>query len=417
MLGQLVVTSGPDEGRVFTLEDGQTLVIGRGQASQTRLRDAKMSRIHCRVEIDGGKVLLSDAGSAAGTLVNGNRVERQRALQPGDVIAIGDTQLRFQLEATHEQSTLVEPSQHRRDAGATGATGGGQVRELLSDLVGKTLSHYELDQVIAEGNNGIVFRARDTEHDRSVALKILRPQISQNEEEMRRFVRAMKTVLPLKHSNLVELYNAGRTGRYCWIAMECIDGESLTKVIERIGIAGMLDWRYALRVAVHIGRALEFAAGHKIIHRNITPANILVRDFDKVAKLGDLMLAKALEGTLAEQITRPGQLVGEMAYMSPERTHSAAEVDGRSDIYSLGATVYALLTGRPPCEGGSLPETIKRIRDEEPAKPKQFQLSIPDAFEDVVLQMLGKRPDDRYQTPAELLTDLDRVAQFQGVEV
>jgi serine/threonine protein kinase len=177
----------------------------------------------------------------------------------------------------------------------------------------------------------------------------------------------------------------------------------------------MLDWRNALRVAVHIGRALDFARQHQIVHRNITPQNVLVQSSDKLTKLGDLMLAKALEGSLAQQITRPGELLGEVHYMSPERTRSDAEIDSRSDIYSLGALVYALLTGRPPFEGATLIETISKIRQAEPVKPKKYQLSIPDLFEGAVLRMLAKRPADRFQTAASLLTDLERVAKFQGM--
>ena len=135
---------------------------------------------------------------------------------------------------------------------------------------------------------------------------------------MQRFVRAMKTVLPLRHPNLVTLYGAGKTGPYCWAAMEYVEGESMKQVIQRVGVAGMLDWRYGYRVAVHIARALDHAHGQTIIHRNVTPTNILFRTADKTAQLGDLMLAKALEGNLAQQITRPGELVGDVAYMSPE---------------------------------------------------------------------------------------------------
>jgi serine/threonine protein kinase len=125
-----------------------------------------------------------------------------------------------------------------------------------------------------------------------------------------------------------------------------------------------------------------------------------------------------LEGTLAETITRPGELVGDVSYMSPERTKGTlAEVDGRSDIYSLGATLYALLTGRPPFIGDSLTDTVRKIRQAEPEKPKKYQLAIPDQFEGVVLKMLAKRPEERYQTAAELLKELERVAKFQGVKV
>src|SRR5262249_49503066 len=142
----------------------------------------------------------------------------------------------------------------------------------------------------------------------------------------------------------------------------------------------------------HIARALEAAHEKSIIHRNVTPTNILLRIADKNAMLGDLMLAKALEGSLAQQVTRPGEIVGDIAYMSPERTRGTADVDGRSDIYGLGATIYALIAGRPPFTGGALPELIVKIRNNEPEKPKKYCMSIPDLFQGTVMKMIAKRP-------------------------
>jgi serine/threonine-protein kinase len=179
----------------------------------------------------------------------------------------------------------------------------------------------------------------------------------------------------------------------------------------------MLDWRFALTVGVHIAQALEAAHEQHIIHRNVSPESILVRNQDKLAKLGDMMLAKAMEGIKAKQITRPGELVGNIAYMAPERTRSDVEVDTRADIYGLGATLYALLTGKPPFEGKSLVETIAQIRQADPVPPKKFQLSIPDPFQDAVMVMLAKRPEMRYQTPAEAARALERIAKFQGMSV
>src|SRR5262249_8469158 len=141
------------------------------------------------------------------------------------------------------------------------------------------------------------------------------------------------------------------------------------------------------------------------------------RQGDKTVLLGDLMLAKALEGSLAQQVTQPGQLVGDVGYMSPERTRGAGDIDGRSDIYGLGATVYALIAGRPPFTGASLPELIGKIRSVEPEKPKKYQMAVPDLFQGTVFRMLAKRPEDRFQTATELLADLDRVGKFAGVTV
>src|SRR5262245_4835444 len=338
----LKVIAGPDNGRVFKLVDGQTLAIGRGEATGTQLRDARVSRVHCQVQVDAGKYELIHSSTSGSTQVNGRVVTRYE-LKPGDVIRVGDTEMRFLLDSAKADETVVTSPSGTSAAKQAPAAKEGD--DDLSGLVGKSISHFEIQRVQAKGGTGVVFQARDTQAKQLVALKVLWPAISTNEEEMQRFVRAMKTMLPIRHPNIVAILNAGKTGPYCWIAMEYVEGESLTQVIERIGTAGMLDWRNAFRVAVHISRGLEEAHKHQIVHRNITPANILVRTSDKLTKLGDLMLAKALEGTLAVQVTRPGQLIGELAYMAPERTRATESTDCRSDVYSLGATVYALITG------------------------------------------------------------------------
>jgi serine/threonine protein kinase len=401
MSAQLTITAGPDKGRSFPLPPGATFQVGRSQATPTRLTDASVSRVHFEVEYDGTDAVLVNI-SSNGTLVNGERVDRH-PLRPGDVIRVGATELRY--HDTAAEPTTVAPAPKPPAGGA----------EQLAKLVGQALAHYKVEAVIARGATGTVFRASDAKDGQVVALKVLQPELSRNEEEMQRFVRAMKTVLPLRHPNLVALYGAGKTGALCWVAMEHVEGESMTQVIERIGVAGMLDWKYGYRVAVHIARALEYAHGQSVIHRNVTPQNILLRTADKTAKLGDLMRAKALEGTLAQQITRPGELVGDVGYMAPERTRGAGEVDGRSDLYGLGGTVYALVTGRPPFAGGSLPELIGKIRSAEPEKPKKFQMAIPDLFQGTVLKLLAKRPEERFQSAGELLKDLERVGKFAGV--
>jgi serine/threonine protein kinase len=401
MSAQLVVTAGPDKGRAFPLMPGQTLQIGRSQATATKLADPTISRVHCEIEWDGAKAVLINI-STGGTAVNGKPIA-QHELSPGDIIRIGSTEIRFQIGDAAEMSTLAPPKAAPAAA------------EQLNNLVGQTLSHYAIETILSKGGSGMLFRATDTKGHKTVAFKVLKPEFAQNEEEMQRFIRAMKTVLPLRHPNLIALQAAGKTGVFCWMAMDYIEGESMAQVIQRIGVAGMLDWRYGYRVAVHVARALEYAHGQSIIHRNVTPHNIMLRTADKTVLLGDLMLAKALEGTLAQQITRPGALVGDVGYMSPERTHGTSEIDGRSDLYGLGATVYALIAGRPPFAGGSLPELIAKIRSAEPDKPSKFQMSIPSLFEGTILKLLAKRPEERFQTAAELLAELDRIGKFAGV--
>ena len=412
MIGTLLVIAGPDTNTKYPLEEKQVMVIGRGADTTTKLKDPEVSRRHCQLQHDGQSVVLTDIGSAAGTVVNGHKITRH-VMKTGDIIHIGGTQLRWNggTPSEHNASTLMVQPGSKQDHQA--------LVDSMMNLVGQKLSHYTIGSVIARGTSSIIFKATDDDlNGQVVALKVLSPTITANDEERKRFIRAMKTMLPIKHVNIVTLYAAGRQEDHCWMAMEYVEGESLDKVIERIGVANMLDWRYALAVGIQIARALEHAHNQNIIHRNITPTNILMRKADKVAKLSDLMLAKALEGTNAQQVTKPGELLGELPFMSPERTQgTGGVVDGRSDLYGLGATMYALVTGRPPVEGTSLIDTVQKIRNVDPVKPKKYQLSIPEQFEGILMKLLAKRSEDRFASASDLLEDLERVAKFHGVTV
>ena len=405
----LVVAAGPDKGRQFSIEEGQQLLVGRSQDADIQLSDGRASRKHCEARMAEGDVRLTDLDSAGGTFVNGNRIDEGK-LKPGDLIRVGETEIRLQLDPVlQNQSTMVSPP--------TPPTSARTPVPAIKELPGQTIHLYSVDCEIGQGQNATVFLAHHTEKQIPLVLKVLSPEIMADEEDRQRFVRSMKTMIPIRDLHLVEIYNAGIHRKMPWIAMEYVKGESLTQVIERIGTARMLDWEIAFRVAAHMCHALGTLAEHQILHRNITPPNILIRHEDKCTKLGDSLLAKSLHGTMAQQITRPGQLIGDLAYMPPERTATDADYDTRSDLYSLGATVYALLTGRPPFEAASLPELVRKIRKEEPVRPTKYQLSINKMFEGTVIQMLQKKPEDRYQTPAALSKDLERIANYQNIKM
>lgn len=407
MAEQLLVISGAEMGRVFSLRPNHSLAVGRGQESETRINDPRMSRVHFRINWGANGVELSDNNSTGGTFVGNERVT-QVVLRPGDVISAGDT--KFQYQQVDSQHATIEGGR---------AIGEGRQKALLCEslagLVGTELAGYRLDRIHAMGNSAMVFQGTELSKDRAVAMKVLIPDLASSEEQKERFVRAMKVMLPVRHPNIVRIYNAGKKGPYCWAAMEFVEGENLAQVIDRIGIDGMLDWREVWRVAMHITAALAEANEQKIVHRNLTPRNILRRASDKTCLLGDLMLAKGLQGTSSPQLTRPGQMIGELSYMSPEQTNYDEEIDFRSDFYGLGATLYALLTGRPPVEGHSLGELVLNIRKQVPVHPKQYQLSVNDMFADVVLKLLEKRPEDRFQTPSAVYKELDRIGRFSAL--
>jgi serine/threonine-protein kinase len=224
----------------------------------------------------------------------------------------------------------------------------------------------------------------------------------------------MRTTIPLEHENLVRVYGAGRTRGLCFTASEFVDGESVSQMIRRIGVAGMLDWRNAWHIARGVAEALEFAHDANIVHRNIGPTNILIRGKDRCVKLGDLMLAKALDESGNERITCSGEVVGDLRYLSPEQLSGEQPIDARADIYSLGATLYAVLTGKPPFEGGTAAEIIRRVVTGAPEPPTRFHLAIPSQFEGIVLRMLAVRPEDRPESATRLRAELDRVGKSIG---
>ena len=404
-----IVVQGPDAGSSFTLPPRDAFIVGRGKESHTALQDPRVSRKHCEIVCDGDRLILRDSGSAGGTYVNGERVE-QCELAPGDVIRIGDSQLRVEAELPVDRASQETVGPKTKPAAIPAR------QRDMSHLVGQTLHKYTLVKQIASGMTGAVFLAERVETKEPRAVKVLWPEISQDEQQMQRFVRAIKTMQPIRHPNIVRIHDAGVSHKMCWFGMEYVPGESLQQVIERFGAAGMLDWQTAFRVALQMARALDTAHEHKIVHRNITPKNILWNREQRVAKLGDLMLAKALEESNAQQITRPGEILGSLPYVSPESTAADPKLDCRSDIYGLGATIYATLTGRPPFESKSRTQLLKQIQEETPRRPKEFQLAIADVFEGAVMKMLAKKPDDRYTTPRALLQDLERIGKYQGLE-
>ena len=202
------------------------------------------------------------------------------------------------------------------------------------------------------------------------------------------------------------MHNAGITDGRCWIALEYIEGESLAQAMKK----GKMEWPSVWQAAVHIAKALGYIHDLGVIHRNVMPQNIMIQSRDQLAKLGDVMLAKVLEEEKGQEVTASGELVGNVYYLAPERTFGKDDdVDGRADLYSLGATVYALLTGQHPVQGSSLVQVITKIRTANPERPRKFQPAIPDSFEAIIMKLLAKRPVDRFQTAAELLADLDKV--------
>lgn len=395
------IISGSDKGREFEVSTDRPLVIGRGTTSDTQLDDPTVSREHCKISLVNDYLILEDLKSSHGTFVAGSKIEKTR-LAPGATFQVGNTVLK--LPGTDMDDTTMMGFPDDQPA---------PVQDLQS-LVGESFENYKIESLAKSISSGAVFKARDSEKDRDVALKVYAAPVSGNDENRQRFLRGMKAAISLRHENIVSIYEAGITRSMRWVAMEWIEGDDVAGIIKKSGIDGMLDWKTVWRIGFDVTRALQAAAEKGILHRNVTPTNILRQNSDGKILLNDFSIAKPSDGPLRD-VSMAGQLVGELAFMAPERTLSDGNVDTRSDIYGLGATLYALLTGKPPAKGNSMGEILENIRDETPETPKSIQLSTDELFSDLVMRMIAKKVDDRPQNPNELAAEFQRIAKLRNL--
>jgi hypothetical protein len=422
LVRRLKVIDGADHGHSFLLNDnGVTTVGSSSKHAEVCLHDLYVGRVHCQLEPEGDHLIVTACEETKPTYINGQQI-RRHPLAPGDVLRVGNSYLRLELEvATAGEAAPARPSAPGV-AAPHGAAAPPKIPQLplnrLGELAGYTIGHFQLDKALGAGFHGVVFRARDLKSDQDVALKVFAPEFPANDAEMQHFVQAMRSAVPLRHAGLVTVYSAGRSGSYCWLSRELVQGVSLAQLLHPSGKAREgIDWRLALRVAVHISQALEVVHHHHMMHGNVTPHNILLEGNDGQAKLNDLMLRKGLEGSQLAQSVMEKKFLAELPYLAPEQTDPDAFVDNLSDVYSLGVVVYALMTGKLPFRGKTPEELLEEIRNTIPAKPKKFERSIPNFFQEVVLKMLSKRQEDRYDTPAALLADLDQIAKERDVSV
>ena len=279
------------------------------------------------------------------------------------------------------------------------------------------LGPYQLIRTLGKGGMGLVFLAKQTSLDRNVALKVVRTELASNPSMMARFTREAYAAAQLNHPNVVQIYDMGDADGNCYFSMELVNGSSLSDLV---GGNKKLDPEQAASFVLHAARGLQCAHNVGMVHRDIKPANLLVNK-DGVVKVADLGLVKvdgkaeieddvdeAVALSASENITRVGATVGTFYYMAPEQAKSSTTVDHRSDIYSLGCTFYVLLTGKRPFEGQSAEEVVSKHNSAPIVAPSSVSQRIPKEFSRIVVKMMAKRPEDRYQTTGELIVDLEK---------
>src|SRR5918992_3039083 len=275
--------------------------------------------------------------------------------------------------------------------------------ELLAHVDRVLSSNYELDREIGRGGMGIVYRARDRRLKRLVAIKLLPPELAFRAEIRTRFLREAETAAQLSHPNIVPIYTVDEEGGTVYFVMACVDGLNLARKLHEHGRLPVADTRRILR---QVGEALAYAHGRGVIHRDIKPDNILLDSDTGRAMVTDFGIARAVqEGD--SRLTATGVAIGTPAFMSPEQAAGDREIDGRSDLYSLGVVAYQMLTGELPFAAATTASMLMKHLTERAMPVEHKRPEVPPDFAATVMTLLEKEPERRFPSASSFVLMLE----------
>ena len=279
----------------------------------------------------------------------------------------------------------------------------------MENYVGKRLDgRYEIQEIIGVGGMAVVYKAYDNIDDRIVAVKILKEEFLANEEFRRRFKNESKAIAVLSHPNIVKVYDVSYGDRIQYIVMECVDGITLKEYIQQQGV---INYKEAVFFVTQILRALQHAHDKGIVHRDIKPQNIMLLENGAI-KVTDFGIARF---SRSETRTMTDSTIGSVHYISPEQARGDITVD-KADIYSVGVMLYEMLTGKLPFESDNTVSVAIMQLQQDPVKPRDINPSIPVGLEQIVLKAMQKNVNDRYQSAAEMLLDLEEFRRNPSIQ-
>ena len=280
-------------------------------------------------------------------------------------------------------------------------------------LIGTSLGHFEIEAIVGSGGMGTVYRANDTMLSRTVAVKVLIQERRTDDETQRRFQNEAQSAARLDHENIARVYYVGEDQGLHYIVYEFIEGTNIRDLIEKQGAFPLEE---AISYTLQMAEALGHACKRDVVHRDIKPSNILVTPSGQ-AKLVDMGLARLHQvERQGDDLTESGMTLGTFDFISPEQACDPRSADVRSDIYSLGCTLYYMLVGRPPFPDGTMLQKVMRHQADEAPDPRTLRPDVPEEISRITAKMLAKSPEDRYQLPSELIGDLLMFADRAGLK-
>ncbi len=301
--------------------------------------------------------------------------------------------------AKNASAAAMLPLAPREGAGVTG--------EFAAPLFG----HFELLEQAGRGGMGVVFKARQIDLDRTVALKMILSSRLASPEEVRRFQQEAKAAARLRHPNIVGIHEVGQINGQHYFTMDYIGGRSLARLLE----AGPLVPDQAAQCLLSVARAVEFLHAQGIVHRDLKPANILLDERGQPF-VSDFGLARVFSNDTAR--TETGAILGTPSYMAPEQARGeSAAISPRTDVYSLGAVLYEMLTGRPPFREENQLNTLMQVLEGEPTLPNRLNRGVPPELQRICMCCLEKSPTERYESAAALADDLERYLRREPLSV
>ena len=431
----LRVIAGPQTGRVFTFEQHETFMIGRGEDSHFCLpQDRYFSRHHCILEIAPPQCFLRDLGSTNGTFVNGIRVETCY-LKNGDRIQGGETVLQVEVSSESAFAPVFagQPSNPKTatipslitvlclncgmPSEAEASRPDSRMTFLCDDCREKLkqnpqpIPNYQMIRILGQGGMGSVMLARSLKDGRPVAIKTLLPEVAISEQSLKRFLREIEVAASLVHPHVVSYIEHGTHNGIVYLVTEFVAGMDASKLAKHRG--GKLDYREVVNIMEQTLSALDFAHSLGFVHRDIKEQNILVDGNypNYNAKLTDFGLAKSFKQTGMSGVTMVGDVAGTIAYMPPEQVRDFKEVQPPSDIYAAGMTAYSLLTGAHALDispRAGISETVKAIFEKPIVPIAQRNIDVPIRIASVIETAIAKQVELRWRSAGEMREALIR---------